>query len=449
MKRPFDAFCAAAQARRGDLFHAEGPITVAAAPGWVDLIGGTATDGGSLALGWPTGATALVALQPDPEPLIQLFVAEQYFQFPCAALVDATGWPCSFNELTKQLYSAPPELAELLGIWVALMREEFVRFPAGVRVWMQPAAGPGAAASVTAALAQALVTAFAVKLSARELALAVEVALAHSHGLGGAGTLGPMVSLCAPATHLLLLHQQPAWRWGDVHLPHGAAIWVLTVGAPVPQAPSPRLRTAARLAYAAIAAADGLTLQAADRQWQGYLANLAGTTFEQRYRAALPTTLRGKTIKPPDHQAMEIDPEAQYPLQAVAALAVGEHLRARMIVALLRGAASKPQRDDDLHLIGELLLQSHWAQHAAGFSDAHADALLELVVAQGVEHGLFGARMPAPATGATLVILGRTDADALVHTLADSYAQRVGLPVTVTSGSSPGASAVGARRLMP
>lgn len=400
MTRAFDAFSAAAHARRGDLFHAEGPITVAAAPGWVDLIGGSAAYGGSLALGWPTGAATFVALQPDPAPQLQLRIADQTYTVPCADLVDATGWPITYGELAQFVREAAPPLAAFIGAWVALMREEFVRFPSGVRVWMQPAAGPGAAASRTVALAQALVTAFGVKLPPRELALAVDVALTHTHGLTGA--LGPMVSLCAPAAHLLLLHQQPAWHWGDVHLPHGAAIWTLTVGSPAPQPLPAALLHAAQSAYAAIAA-DAAPSGAA-RNWNGYLANIDGPTFAQRRQAVF---------------------------TPVAALAIDEHLRARTIAALFRAAASKPQRDDDLHLIGELMLHSHWAQHAAGLSDTHADALLARIVACGPQQGLFGARLPAPATGATLVILGRSDADALVQRLAAQYAAETGLPVGV------------------
>jgi galactokinase len=432
MTRLFDAFCAAAQARRGELFDAVAPLTAAAAPGWVDLIGGATAYGGSLALGWPTGAATFVALQPDPEPLIRLFVDDQSYSLPCAALTDTAGWPCTFTELTTYTRAAAPPLSALLGIWVALMREEFVRFPGGVRVWMQPAAGPGAAASQAVALAQALVTAFAVKLAPRELALAVEVALTHTVHLAGA--LGPMVSLCAPAAHLLLLHQQPAWHWGDLHLPHGAAIWTLTVGGPEPQAAPPGLRAAAQQAYAAIAALEGLRQDAADRRWQGYLANIDGPAFERRYRAALTGVSVEDSVAPPP--------------QAAAALAIGDHLRARTIAALLRAAASKPQRDDDLRLIGELLLHAHAAQYAAGLTNAHADALLAQVLAHGPDQGLFGARMPAPASGATLVILGQSDADALVHNLAAAYAAQIGVLVSVTAGSAPGASPAGARMIL-
>jgi galactokinase len=433
VNRLFDTFCAAAQERRGDFFHADAPIVAATAPGWVDLIGGAAAYGGSLALGWPTGAPASVALQRDPEPVISLVCADQQYRFPCAQFVDATGWPCLYSELTKYVHDAPPPVAALLAIWVALMREEFVRFPGGVRVWLQPADGPGAFAGTTAALAQALVTAFAVKLAPRELALSVAVALAHTSGPAEAGALGPLVSVCAPANQLLLVHQQPAWLWGDVHLPHGAAIWALTVAAPAPPAPLAHLHTAAQLVTGAIAAIDGLAPQAVERRLRGYLANIDSPTFERRYRAALPA----------------VGADAAFPLHAVAALAVDEHLRARTIAALLRAAASRPQRDDDLRLIGELMLQSHWAQRAAGLLDPHADALVEQVTAHGPDQGLFGARAPAPECGATLVILGRSDAEPLVQQLADDYARAVGLPVRLTGGSAPGASPASARTLLP
>lgn len=426
MSRPFDAFCAAAQDRRGALFAAEAPLTATAAPGWVDLIGGGTEYGGSLALGWPTGHCTFVALQPDPEPFLRLVTGDHAEVVPCADLVDPDGWPIAYADLAERIRHATPQLAALLGMWTALMREEFVRFPGGVRVWMQPGAGPGAAASQVVALAQALVTAFQVKLAPRELALSAEVALRRTRNLAGA--LGPLVSLCAPATHLLLVHQQPAWLWGDINLPHGAALWALTVGDHAPRACPPALLDAAQAAYVAIAAADGPEAPVHERRRQGYLANIDSPTFARRYRAAASAVPAG---------------------EAAAILAVEEHLRARTIAALLRAAASKPQRDDDLRLVGELLLNSHWAQHAAGFGNAHADALIDLVAAHGPERGLFGARLPAPASGATLVILGRSDADALVHALAEQYAAQVGLPVVVAGGSAPGSSLVGARTMLP
>jgi hypothetical protein len=57
--------------------------------------------------------------------------------------------------------------------WVALMREEFVRFGGGARLLLHPLAGEASAATVIAAVAQALVTAYNVHLAPRELAMGI------------------------------------------------------------------------------------------------------------------------------------------------------------------------------------------------------------------------------------------------------------------------------------
>jgi L-arabinokinase len=435
MTRPFDAFCAAARAWRGTLFQPDAPIVAASAPGWLDLIGGSAAYGGSLALGWPTNAVSYVALQPDPAPILTLHLADQQVRLPTTALQDASGWPISYAELAPLLAAHDPYFATLLSVWVALMREEFVRFPAGAQLWMQPATGPGARTSWATACAQALVTAYAVKLSPRELALTVAVACAQHDPHSTA--LGPMVSVCAPASHVLLLHQQPAWHWGDIHLPHGTTIWALSVGDPTPQ--PPHLAAHALAAYQQALRTAPAT---ADEQWLGYLANIPSSTLSQYHRGARPTTLRGSTT--PEQSAIMAQEEAAHILTA---FAIDDHLRARTISALLRAAASKPQRDDDFRLIGELLQRSHWEQHAIGYQNAHADALLAQITTVGPDHGLFGARFPAPACGATLVVLGRTDAEALLQSIATDYATQIGQPVHVTSGTAPGASPAGARHL--
>jgi galactokinase len=202
------------------------------------------------------------------------------------------------------------------------------------------------------------------------------------------------------------------------------------------------------MAYRLIADAAGLTPQQADARWGGYLANIGTAAFERRYRDLLPARLSGADFlarydAPPD---VQIAPEEGYPLRAAAALAVGEHLRARGAAALLRAAASKAQRDEDLLLVGEMMAESHWLQRAAGLGDAHADRLADMVDAAGPERGLFGARAPA-ASGATLVVLARTGADDELQKIADGYARICDEPVALFGGSAPGCSPAGTREI--
>jgi len=449
MASDFDRFIAAARAERGGLFDQSRPIVVARAPAWVDLLGGAGDLGGSLALGWPLADSSFVALQPARAPGLQVQVAGRPgHTLPLDLLQAADGWPREYAEAAAATEALPLVARATGAAWLALLREEFARFASGARLLVRPAAGPGASLSLVAAVAQALVTAFEVRLAPRELALACQMALARCLGLPG-GALGPMVAVCAAEGELLLLHQQPAWHWGNLRLPHGAAIWALRAGEGPPPPPS-YARTAAAMAARMIADAAGLDERAAALRWRGHLANVGTAHFERRFRDLLPAQIAGADYLARYGQpagAPPVDPRERYPLRAVAALPVEEHLRARAAVALLRAAASKAQREDDLQLVGELMAQSHWAQRAAGYGDPHADALADMVNAAGPGEGLYGARAAAPASGATLVVLGRAEAETTLRAIAAVYAERAGSPVELRGGSAPGCGPAGAREI--
>jgi galactokinase len=97
--------------------------------------------------------------------------------------------------------------------------------------------------------------------------------------------------------------------------------------------------------------------------------------------------------------------------------------------------------------VGELMARSHWGQRAAGLGELHGDQLAERVAAAGPAAGLFGTRAPAAASGATLVVLGRADAEPALRDIADAYAAERGLPVALFGGSSSGCSPAGTREI--
>lgn len=442
----YDRFSAEARALRGAFFEPQRPITLARAPGWIDLLGGAAP-GGPLALGWPLGGGSFVALQPTPEPALLVHSGEATTPLPLAALTRPDGHPREYAEAAAALAGLPSAMRIAGAAWIALMREEFARFPSGARVLLHPTPGPGWQIGALAATAQALVSAFGMRLAPRELGLGCQVAAQRVLDTP-ASVLGPLVSVCAPASSLLQIHPQPAWIWGPLHMPHGATIWALRVGDGPPPGAS-RAEVAAAIAYRMAADSEGLTPAEADARWLGYLANLGTARFERSLRDLLPASLGGTEFLARYGQlpGVAVDPQSSYPVRAAAALAIGEHLRARTAAALLRAAASKAQREDDLALVGELLDQSHWAQRAAGLSDRHADQLADAVAAAGMAAGLYGARAPATDSGATLVVLGRAEAEPVLRTIAQTYAAECGLPVTLFGGSSAGCGPAGTRDL--
>ncbi|NTU83462.1 MAG: hypothetical protein HGA45_29515 [Chloroflexales bacterium] len=435
--------------RRGGLFAEGRPITVARAPGWVDLMGGAAAPGGALALGWPLGSGSFVAVQPtDGSALLLHDEMGDGPPLPLSDLVYDDGSPREYADVAARLGSLSPWHIIVGGAWLALMREEFARFPGGARLLVRLAEAPGTEVGLAAAVAQALVSAYKIHLAPRELGLAVRTALARVAGWDP-GALGPLVSTCAHSGGLLPVHQQPAWLWGEMHLPPGTAIWAVRLGDGPGREPAAALRAATAIAWACAAEAAGLSPAEAGAHWLGYLANLGTPFFEARVRGRLPDTMLGAAALDrfgPPARAM-VEPGRAYPVRAAAALAVEEHLRARMAAALLRAAASKAQRDEDLHLVGEIMARSHGGQRAAGLGDPRADELVEQIYAEGAARGIYGARAAAAESGVTLVVLGRAEAEPALRAIAQDYERAARLPVAVFGGSSAGASAAGTREI--
>ncbi|NCC33788.1 MAG: hypothetical protein EOM24_17500 [Chloroflexia bacterium] len=93
------------------------------------------------------------------------------------------------------------------------------------------------------------------------------------------------------------------------------------------------------------------------------------------------------------------------------------------------------------------MARSHGGQRAAGLGDPRADRLVEAIALDGASLGLYGARATAAASGASLVVLGHSDAGAALQTLVENVAQEAGLQMRVTGSTSSGAHAAGVREV--
>ncbi len=408
MSNHLDRFTHQAYAERGGFFDRDRSITVTQAPGWVDLFSGVVAEASILSLLWPSSPSVMVALQPDPEPIIRFRIGQRTDSIPCTALFLPSG-PREYADAVAEidLHQPPrsPWWGPALMAWVALMREEFARFGGGARVMLQPVDALMPAASVIAAVAKALAQAYSIHLAPRELAITCAEGLARlERRSAGAELIGTLTTICAPANELVIVNPLTAHISGSAHLPAGCALWAMQVG-DEPRQPLARVRAALTHIESLLGARDG----------EPALASLSISDFIRHQRSRLPATLPASAHPHPS------------PPAALAAFALAEQQRARLALALLRAAASRAQRDDDLRLVGELLTQSHWEQAALGLTDPHADALIEQLTAPAI----FGARQPVATTHATVLVFGRSDAEAEVQRIAAAYQERTGVVVRV------------------
>jgi galactokinase len=373
---------------------------------------------------WPTSNGVLVALQPDPEPIIRIRVWQRTESIPCTALFLSSG-PREYADAVSEIDRHCPPRSSWWGpalmAWVALMREEFVRFGGGARLLLHTLSGEGNAASVITAVAQALVSAYNVHIAPRELAITCAEGLHHLDSRRFE-LIGTLTTVCAPANEVLVVQPHQALIGGSVHLPPGCAIWTIRVG-DEPRQPPFRLRSALTTLERLVVEIF-TTVDHSRREEGAILASLRLTDFIRYLRDRLPDHMSAITGAMSDQMSPS----------ALTNFVLAEQQRSRIILALLRAAASRLQREEDVRLIGELLTQSHWEQATLGLTDPHADALARRLVAPTV----LGVRQPVAATQTTLLVFGLIDAEADIQRIATAYQEEICLPVSVAGGSLAG-----------
>ena len=150
---------------------------------------------------------------------------------------------------------------------------------------------------------------------------------------------------------------------------------------------------------------------------EGYLANLAPSNFSRRLERKLPETLSGAEFleKYGSHldTATTVDPTKTYAVKLPTAHPVYENFRVLTFRQVLAAQATSPQeQQQQLEVLGELMLQSHGSYSACGLGSEGTDRLVALALeekavaeAEGRSPPLFGAKITGGGTGGTVCIL--------------------------------------------
>jgi L-arabinokinase len=442
------------------LFAPGRPLVISRAPGRLDVMGGIADYSGSLVLQLPIREAALVALQRDPTPVLQLVSlgAESNgrsaaFSMPLADVRTPSGEPVSYEAAREYFRREPHQswAAYAAGAFLVLMRERGVRFEGGARVLISSSVpegkGVSSSAAIEVAVMQAVAAAFGIEVEPRELALLCQ--LVENRVVGApCGVMDQMTSACGEADHLLALLCQPAEIQGHVPVPEEIVFWGIDSGVrhSVSGADYGSVRVGAFMGYRILAEARGFPVEAVepsrvrirDSRWGGFLANLTPSELEGELACHLPERIGGAeflaryggTTDP----VTQVDPQRTYAVRMPTAHPVHEHFRVRAFAELLAGPATERR----LELLGELMYQSHASYSACGLGSDATDRLVELVREAGPRRGLYGAKITGGGSGGTVAVLGRRDAGAAVREIADRYAAETGRQPYLFTGSSPG-----------
>jgi galactokinase len=451
------------------LFDRQHDLTIARAPGRLDVMGGIADYSGSIVLELPIAEATLVALQKDDArrlrvvSLVENETRVMSFDMSFADL-EHNGEPIEYDE--ARLYfkdgTTPPWAAYVAGVFLVLMRERGAHFNSGARLLISSRVPEGKGVSSSAALevgtASAVAAAFDIEVEPRELALLCQ--RVENLVVGApCGVMDQMTSACGEENQLLALLCQPAEPLGTILVPEDLAVWGLDSGVrhSVGGGNYGSVRIGAFMGYRLIADLSGLTVEQAgdtvvvdDPRWGGYLANLAALEFEEKFASRLPDKLRGADFLEryggTTDTVTRIEPGMTYAVRAPTAHAVYESYRVEKFAALLRQQLQDPGHRGEESL-GELMYESHASYSACGLGSEGTDELVELVRRAGVSSGLYGAKITGGGSGGTVAVLGRPNAGTAVAQVARSFAEKTGHQPYIFSGSSPGSAAFGHLRL--
>src|SRR5262245_21577006 len=450
------------------LFDPDTEIVIARAPGRLDVMGGIADYSGSLVLEAPILEATFAALQRRPDRRLTIVsLAEdvgQTLAFEMAlSEFENAGEPVDYDTARACFQQEPSQhwAAYVTGVFLTLMRERRIRFREGARILISSSVPQGKGVSSSAALEvavmQAVAAAFDVTIDAREMALLCQTV---ENRVAGApcGVMDQMTASCGAANRLLALRCQPAELLGMAAIPDEAAFWGLDSGVrhAVTGADYGSVRVGAFMGYRMIAemaglkvnvSATGAPAQIDDPLWEGYLANITPSEFEQHYAAQLPERIEGAEFlsryKGTTDTVTRVTPERGYAVRVPTAHPIYEHHRVRLFAELLRGEIN----EERMKLAGELMYQSHASYSACGLGSAATDRIVELAREAGPRQGIYGAKITGGGSGGTVAILGRRDAGPVVASLAEKYARGTGYQPYIFSGSSPGSAGFGHLKL--
>lgn len=421
------------------------PISVARAPGRLDVMGGIADYSGSLVLQRPIAEAAWAAIQPTGRAVVEVVsVGRPPLTLGLDALAPG-GVPIGHDEARRMFRDDQRWAAYIAGVLLVLARDRAVPLRSGLRivVWSTVPEGKGvsSSAAVEVATMHAAARALGCAVDGRELALLCQRA---ENRIAGApcGVMDQMTSVFGEPDTLLALLCQPADLQPAVPLAPDLECWGIDSGErhAVGGADYGAVRAGAFMGLRLLRAETGLPAN--------YLADIPPVEFERELLQHLPDEIAGHAFLAryghTEDTVTTVEPERRYRVSAPTAHPVYERARAEEFRCLLGGA---PDEAACVRL-GELMYQSHASYGRCGLGSAGTDRLVDLVRRQGRACGVYGARITGGGSGGTVAVLGRRDAGAAMAQIAAAYERETGYRPHVFAGSSPGALQFGGRTIV-
>ena len=452
------------------------PITVARAPGRLDVMGGIADYTGSLVCEMPIDRAAAVLVQRRADRAVQVFSFNLYDEHkPFTVQISLDALAAASAESLRSDLAAPGRLwaGYLIGCLFVLHEKGLVDLAdpsqRGLEVALHSTvplgAGLSSSAAIEVAMMMALIDLFGLRAEVPEMRLAALCQEVENRVVGApCGIMDQAASAAGRAGSLMRMVCQPHELRPPLDLPAGVRVVGINsnVKHSVGGGAYGRTRCAAFMAHAMILAkmrelgeASGKTMTADPTG--GYLANLDPDDYKAFFRPYLPESIAGgeflDRFGPTRDAATTVDAATNYPVQAAADHHVLEARRVKQFAAFLEKAGTLDPASDDypkrrgtlLDKAGHLMYASHKSYgDKAGLGSVETDLLVKLARAQ-EPAGLYGAKITGGGSGGTVAILvdNSEKADAAINAIAAEYQRQTGLAPDVIRRSGPGAFEVG------
>ena len=431
--------------------RAASPITLARAPGRLDVMGGVADYSGSLVAEMTIAEAALVALAPRTDRRLHFWSlgieAEGLTPQAGLSLDDLRSGHRlrDYADVQARLRddAGTRWAAYLAGCFYVLLAENVLPdFLHGANVVLDSrvplGAGVSSSAAIEVATMQAISAAYGLNLDGVTLARLAQ--MVENRVVGApCGIMDQMTSALGIANGLLLILCQPHEVQGTQALPSG--VRVFGINSNVKHSVGGSAYTRAR-----VAAFMGRRILGVN-----YLAQLSTEEYHNQLSSVVPTRIKGADFLERHGETgdtvTQIDPHEFYGPQAATLHGIWENRRVASFVQELREAQEDGPnyREDHLRSAGLKMYASHDSYTKIGLGCAETDLLVSLGRDAGPDQGVYGAKITGGGSGGTGAFLTYGDGvEQTIHGIAAAYQEQTGLtPQIFEGGLSPGALAFG------
>jgi galactokinase len=332
--------------------------------------------------------------------------------------------------------------AYVVGCALVLQKEKKITFTgADIEIYSDVPFGKGvsSSASLEISVMKALGNAFNIDFSGTELPV---LAQRVENEIAGApcGLMDQLATYFGMRGKLLPILCQPDKVLEPIVVPKGIAFVGVDSGVrhAVSEASYGDVRAAAFMGYTIIAKTFGLSdaeiktaRETGDRSrlpYQGYLCNISGEAFENKWRATLPEQMLGSDFIRSYGDTIDslttIAPDTNYAIRACTGHPIFENERVHRFIQLLEKLHDRFD-PEILNELGSLMYQAHQGYSACGIGSSRTDEIIDMV-RSGHYPNLGGAKITGGGSGGTVCLLaigeeGKASTEKLHRHLSKKY----------------------------